>query len=171
AEVKNVPRTPRTTSLALNWQYGFYGNSVGIVYWSRQASLRLLEDRLEANAPFAARLYALLSVVLYDSWIATQDGKFAYWAPRPIQLDPAITTVFPTPNNPSYPSNRATLGMGANVLAHFFPRDAAALRAMEEQVSEAALWAGIHFRSDLVAGNAIGRAVAGIVLDRIKGDA
>ena len=26
-------------------------------------------------------------------------------------LDPAVTTVFPTPNHPSYPSNRTTLGM------------------------------------------------------------
>jgi membrane-associated phospholipid phosphatase len=172
AEVKDLPRTPRTTALALSWQYGgYYGNSLGIVYWIRQASQRLMEEHLEANAPAAARLYALLSVTLYDTWIATQEAKFAYWTARPFQLDPSLTTVFPTPNHPSYPSNRAGLGMGAEVLAHFFPRDAAVLRATAEQIGESAIWAGIHFRSDVVAGAAVGRTVAGMVLDRIKGDA
>ena len=171
AELKAIPRSPRMTGLALNWQYGSAGNPVTLIYWIRQASQRLMEERLDADAPFAARLYALLSVGLNDIWIATQDAKFAYWQPRPFQLDPAFTTVFPSPNHPSYPSNRAALGMGSEVLAHFFPRDAAQLRATGEQVSESALWAGIHFRSDIVAGNAIGRAVAQLMLDRIKGDA
>lgn len=170
AELKDFPRTPRSTGLALNWQYGAYGNPVTIVYWTRQASQRIFEERLDANTPWAARLYAMLSVGLYDIWIATQDAKFTYWAPRPFQLDPALTTVFPTPNHPSYPSNRAALGMAAEVLAHFFPRDADLLRRTAEQVSESALWAGIHFRSDIVAGNATGRSVAQIMLDRIGGD-
>jgi hypothetical protein len=171
AEVKTFPRTPRTTSLALYWQHGAWGGTLSGVYWFQQASQRLLEQRLDADAPFAARLYALLSVGLFDSWTATQDAKFAYWAARPNQLDPTITTVFPTPNHPSYPSNRSTQGMAADVLIHFFPRDAAAWQAAAEQVSESALWAGIHFRSDIVAGNAIGRAVGRLLLDRIKGDA
>jgi len=54
AEVKNFPRTPRTTALALSWQYGLYGNSVGIVYWIREASRRIFEEHLDANAPWAA---------------------------------------------------------------------------------------------------------------------
>jgi membrane-associated phospholipid phosphatase len=171
AEVKDFPRTPRTTALALSWQYGAYGNSVGFVHWTREASRRLMEARQDADAPGAARLYALLSVGLYDTWIATQDAKFTYWAARPFQLDPAVTTVFPTPNHPSFPSNRAALGMGAEVLAHFFPRDAAPLRGAAEQIAESALWAGIHFRSDLVAGTALGRGIAQLLLDRIKADA
>jgi hypothetical protein len=171
AEVRAAPRTPRTTGLALDWQYGTYGSPLTIVYWIREASRRLMEERLDADAPGAARLYALLSVGLHDIWVATQDAKFAYWAPRPVQLDPSLTTVFPTPNHPSYPSNRAALGMAAEVLAHFFPRDAAALRQIGEQVSESAIWAGIHFHSDIAAGNAIGRGVARLLLDRIADDA
>ena len=108
---------------------------------------------------------------LYDIWIATQDAKFAYWTARPAQLDPSITTVFPTPNHPAYPANRAALGMAAEVMAHFFPRDAEQFRGTAAQVAESALWAGIHFRSDLVAGSEIGRGVSELVLDRVKHDA
>lgn len=171
AEVKNFARTPRTTGLALMWQYGTYGGPSGAADLMRHASQRIFEERLEANAPWAARLYAMIGVGLCDIWIASQDAKFAYWSLRPNQLDPSLTTVFPTPNFPSYPSNRAALGMVADVLGHFFPRDAALFRRLGEEYSESALWAGIHFRSDLVAGNAIGRAVAQLAFDRFREDA
>jgi membrane-associated phospholipid phosphatase len=171
AELRDFPRTPRTTGLALMWQYGSNGGPVSVVHWTRQVSQRLFEERLDANAPWAARLYAMLAVGLNDIWIANQDGKFAYWALRPFQLDPTFTTVFPTPNHPSYPSNRAALGMAPELLAHFFPRDAEALRQAGEQISESAIWSGVHFRSDVVAGNAIGRAVARLLFDRIRHDA
>jgi len=170
AEVKGFPRTPRTSALALSWQFSAYGNSLGIVYWLRQASQHIFEERLQDNAPWAARLYALLSVGLYDIWIATQDAKFAYWTARPAQLDPSITTVFPTPNHPAYPANRAALGMAAEVMAHFFPRDAEQFRGTAAQVAESALWAGIHFRSDLEAGIAIGESIAHLLIERIRAD-
>jgi len=171
AELKNFQRTPRTTGLAFMWQYGSYGNPATIVTWIREASQRIFEERLDANAPWVARLYAMLSVGLYDIWIATQDGKFTYWAARPFQIDPSFTSVFPAPNHPSYPSNGAALGMGSEVLAFFFPRDAALLRQMGDQASESRVWAGVHFRSDIVAGNAIGRDVTQLMFDRIKNDA
>jgi membrane-associated phospholipid phosphatase len=171
AEVKGFARTPRTTGLALMWQYGSSGNPATVVNWIRQASQKLMEERLDANAPFATRIYSMLSVGLNDIWIANQDGKYAYWAPRPGQVDPSLTTVFPTPNHPTYPSNRSALGMASDVLARFFPRDASAFQATGEQVAESAVWAGIHFRSDLVAGRALGRGVGQILFDRIKDDA
>ena len=171
AEVREFPRTPRTTALALSWQYGAYGNSVGIVHWTREASRRLLEARRDGDAPAAARLYALLAVGLYDTWIATQEAKFHYWSARPNQLDSAITTVFPTPNHPAFPSNRAALGMAAEIMAHAFPAEAAPFRRTAAEIGESALWAGIHFRSDIAAGAAAGRGVAQLLLDRIRADA
>ena len=116
-------------------------------------------------------LYALLAVGQYDVWIANQDAKFHYWTARPNQLDPAVATVFPTPNHPAYPSNRATHGTATELLAHFFPRDAALFRQLGEEIGESAVWAGIHFRSDVAAGSAMGQAVARLLLDRIKQDA
>jgi hypothetical protein len=171
AELKRFERTPRSTGLALMWQYGTYGGPRGAADLLRHASQRIFEERLEANAPWAARLYALIGVSLYDGWIATQDAKFTYWSLRPNQLDPSLTTVFPTPNFPSYPSNRAAIGMAAELVGHFFPRDVELFRRWGEEYSESAIWSGIHFRSDLAAANAIGRGVNQLLLDRISGDA
>ena len=50
--------------------------------------------------PGAARLYALLSVGLYDTWIATQEAKFHYWTARPNQLDPPSPRSSPPPTTP-----------------------------------------------------------------------
>jgi hypothetical protein len=102
-----------------------------------------------------------------DAWIATQDAKFHYWAPRPAQLDPALTTVFPTPNHPSYPSNRAAITRApAVVLGHLFPRDAERFRREAEQAAESAVWAGIHFRSDVEASREMGDAVGRLIVER-----
>jgi hypothetical protein len=95
------------------------------------------------------------------------DAKFHYWGIRPFQLDPTLTTVFPTPPFPSYPSTRASFNTAvAHILAHYFPRDAEVFRATSHQISESAIWAGIHFRSDLTSAQAVGAEVARLALER-----
>jgi hypothetical protein len=56
------------------------------------------------------------------------------------------------------------------ILGYLFPRDAAVLAALAEQAEESRVWAGIHYRSDIVAGAAVGRAVAEKVIDRARKD-
>jgi membrane-associated phospholipid phosphatase len=56
-------------------------------------------------------------------------------------------------------------------MAHFFPAEAEQFRRTAAEIAESALWAGIHFRSDIVAGTAIGRGVAQLLLDSTKQDA
>jgi hypothetical protein len=56
------------------------------------------------------------------------------------------------------------------VLAYLFPHDALALNALGNEAGESRLWAGIHFRSDIDAGLALGRAVANLVIERVKKD-
>jgi membrane-associated phospholipid phosphatase len=125
----------------------------------------LLEHRLDQNAPRAARAYALMNVALYDAAVACWDAKYAYWAIRPVQLDARVRPLFATPNHPSYPSGHSCFGAAAAaVLAHLFPRDAAAFEALASEASESRLWAGIHFRSDLDAGRALGHAVGSRVI-------
>jgi hypothetical protein len=51
------------------------------------------------------------------------------------------------------------------VLAQLFPGDAATLTAMGDEAGLSRLWAGIHFRSDVEAGLALGRAVAERVIE------
>ena len=166
AELTGLQRTPRMIGLALGHQYAYNGSSGFDVTAMQHVNRLVFEERLE-HSPRAARAYALVAAAGEDAWIATQEAKFHYWAPRPAQLDPALTVVFPTPNHPSYPSNRAALTRAtAVVLGHLFPRDAARLLREAEQAAESAVWAGIHFRSDVEAAKDVGEAVGRLVIAR-----
>jgi PAP2 superfamily len=171
AEVKNFKRTPITNSKVFYWQFGQYGGPGVLHRLSDEVGRRLAELGLDRNAPRAARAYALVHVAHYDGWIASQDAKFHYWTARPNQFDPTITTVVPNPNFPTYVSNAATLGTApTTVLSHLFPREAARYRSLAQEFGESRLWAGIHFRSDIDAGFAIGRGVGQKVIERAKAD-
>ena len=171
AEVKNFKRTPQTTGLVNYWNFGAYGMPGTHIVWSREVSRKVFEQRLDANPPRAARIYSLVQVAHYDATIASQDAKYAYWTARPIQFDPTITTVIATPNFPSYPSNAAAFMMApAQVMAYLFPQDAAYYQRVGEEFGATRLWAGIHFKSDIDAGFAIGRGVGQKVIERAKPD-
>ena len=162
-EVKNFPRTNLTNLTASFWEY--YGGRASFEYWTNQANRMIFEYRLDGDPPQAARVYALMNIAYYDSFVACFDAKYTYWAARPAMLDPAITTVFVTPNHPSYPSAHGCLTTaGATVMASLFPREAGYYEAMVTEVSNARIRGGIHVRSDQVAGEGIGRSVAAVVL-------
>jgi hypothetical protein len=77
----------------------------------------------------------------------------------------------PTPNHPSYPGAHGCLSTAeADILGYLFPRNAAALAALAEEARESCVWAGIHYRRDIVARATLGHAVAGKVIDRAKKD-
>jgi membrane-associated phospholipid phosphatase len=170
AELKNFQRTPKTNSAAYFWEYAA-GGLRAHQYWSEQIGRLVLEYGLDDDPPWAARAYALQNITSIDAGIACWDSKYAYWAIRPFQLDPDVKPLFPTPNHPSYPAAHACLSTAtAAILGYLFPRDAAALAALAEEASESRIWAGIHYRSDIVAGAALGRAVADKVIDRARKD-
>jgi membrane-associated phospholipid phosphatase len=174
AEVKNVPRpipataaSFNTTRLAYFWQ----GAAAAIKPWNDLTWQKILEYRLDTNPPRAARVFALTSIAFYDSLIATWDAKFAYWAIRPNQLDPSVTTLFPNPNHPSYPSAHTSLSVGqAEVLIYLFPRDAETIRRLATESGDSRVWAGIHFRSDLNAASAMSEQVAALIIEWAKND-
>jgi membrane-associated phospholipid phosphatase len=174
AEVKNFPRSIpappasfNTTRLAFFWN-GVIGS---LKPWNDLITQKISEYRLDANPPRAARVYALVSIAYYDSLIAVYDAKYAYWAIRPNQLDPTLTTLFPNPNHPSYPSAHASLSTGqAEVLAYLFPRDAEFIRSIAVESSNSRIWAGIHYRSDLDAGMSMSKKVAEVIIERAKSD-
>jgi membrane-associated phospholipid phosphatase len=79
--------------------------------------------------------------------------------------------LFSTPNHPSYPAAHRCLSTAtAAILGYLFPRDATTLAALAEEANESRIWAGIHYHSDTVAGAALGRAIAGKVIDRARRD-
>jgi membrane-associated phospholipid phosphatase len=133
--------------------------------WSGELAQKVLEYRLDPLQ--AARAYALVSAAAYDAMVACYDAKYAYWAPRPVHLDPAITTLLPTYSHPSYPSaHSAIVGATSATLAYLFPREARLFESCAEEMAASRVWAGIHFRTDCEVGLALGRAVAQAAIDR-----
>jgi membrane-associated phospholipid phosphatase len=170
AEIKDFKRTPKTNAAAYFWEYAV-GGARGHQYWSDQIDRLVLEYRLDDDPPLAARAYALQNITGIDTGIACWDGKYTYWAIRPFQLDHDVKPLFPTPNHPSYPAAHACLSTAeAAILGYLFPRDAAALDALAAEAAESRVWAGIHYRSDIVAGRALGDAVAEKVIARARKD-
>lgn len=163
-------RTPATNARALFWEAAV-GGLRNHEYWNNQAARLVLESGQGASAPRTARTYALLNVAFYDAGIACWDAKYAYWEIRPFQLDPAFRTVFPTPNHPSYPAAHACFSTtSARVLAHLFPEDAAALMTLARESGESRVWAGIHYPSDVAAGQQLAERVAGRAIERARED-
>lgn len=159
--VRLFPRTFVTNYKAYYWQ-----SPEGLNIWPyRYADKWMFEDGLDRNPPRAARVYALVAAVLFDAFIASQDGKFAYWYIRPHQLDPAITPLIPVPNFPSYPSNHSTFSTArSEVLAYLFPSRAEFARALGKEAGDSRIWAGIHYEMDNASGVALGRSVASVFI-------
>ena len=85
-------------------------------------------------------------------------------------FDSSITTLFPNPPHPSYVSNGSALATSPSlVLAHFFPRDTAAIVKQANEYGDARLWAGIHFPSDIETSRQMGEQLAALALARDAG--
>jgi membrane-associated phospholipid phosphatase len=172
AELKSFPRALPAAGdpfnrdrAAMFWQGGAFQAFEDLIHQ------KIFENKLDADPPRAARVYSYVHVALYDSVVACWDGKYAYWAIRPFQLDPTVTTLFPTPNHPSYPSaHTAISGPYAESLSYFFPRDADLFRSKAREAAESRIWAGIHFRSDIEVGLALAKSVTQLVTDRASHD-
>jgi membrane-associated phospholipid phosphatase len=129
------------------------------------------------NLPRAARISALLNVALADSLFASWKSKYAYWTARPQTIiqqcgfDPGFTSVRATPRDPSYTSGNATCGGAAGeILAFFFPQDAAMMRAEAVGGGVSRLYDGTHWRFDVEVGLAVGQAMSWQFIERAKSD-
>ena len=159
-ELRAIERTRATNAAAYYWEYGS-GAMRNHVLWNDMAGRLILQSGWGDNPPQSAQVYALLNIASFDSLVACWDGKYAFWAIRPFQLDPEFTPLFPTPNHPSYPAGHSCVSTAmATTLAELFPLDAERILAVADEASESRLWGGIHFRSDRVAGDKLGQDVA-----------
>jgi membrane-associated phospholipid phosphatase len=147
--------TPSQTEIAQFWADG-PGTVTPPGHWFQIAGELIARDRLDT--PRAARLLGLLGATVMDAAIACWDAKYTYQLLRPNQADPGLVTPIPTPPFPSYPSGHATFSAAASeVLASFFPEDAAGLRDLAEEAALSRVFAGIHYRFDSEAGLQCGR--------------
>jgi hypothetical protein len=166
AEVKRI--RANLTALETNIAQ-FWGSDLG-PFW--QAASTLIA-RNQLSTPDAARVMALMTVAMTDSNIAVWDSKFHYWHLRPYEADPTITTLVPPPPYPAYAGGFAAVSYSmGEVLAHFFPQDAASLREMVALADRARIYQGIHYRSDNVASHQIAGQVVkmGIERDQANGN-
>jgi membrane-associated phospholipid phosphatase len=161
---------PGTVPISSN-QIVFYYAPLLHLLWTPELNQKLMEYRLDRNPPRAARAYALVSVAAYDATVASWEAKYFYWTARPDQFDPTIKTIIPTYPIPDYPSGHATTGGATGaMLGYLFPRDADFFNSRAEELGASRMWAGIHFRSAIESGLALGRAVAGKVIQTAMSD-
>jgi membrane-associated phospholipid phosphatase len=155
-------RTPLTIAEARAW------NSGSVIRWNEIA--RQLVARHRASHTMASRAYALLSVAQYDAMVAVTNNKYFHHRRSPAAVTSGLLPLFATPE-PTYPSHHAALATAsARVLAELFPAAAADLEASRVAHIHSQLLAAVHTRSDVVQGEAIGRAVAALVIDRARTD-
>jgi membrane-associated phospholipid phosphatase len=164
AEVRSLSdaRTPEQLAIAQYWASG-YGAGGPAGYFGSVAAALAARRHLDERK--TARLLAVMHMAIMDASIACYEAKYAYWYIRPQQADPAITVPVNRPNFPAYPSAHSCLSAAAaGVLAAFFPSEADDLHAMVEEAGVSRLYAGLHFRFDVTAGQELGYAVAELAL-------
>ena len=191
AEVKNYPRRQQPDFAELFFwaqdpagrpepDSGAFVQAAGAAfYYAVDVSLIVLEDvnqkiheyKLDTNPPRAARTYALAFAAMLDAYIACWNAKYHYIVGRPIHFDPTIDTLWTTYPLAAYPSGHSSnLTAPATVLGYLFPRDAHYFLSRAKENAASRMWAGIHFRSDFVAGVAMGQEVGKAVIEYAKAD-
>lgn len=118
-----------------------------------------------------ARNLALLNMAMFDAAICCWDAKFAYFNPRPSQINPKIKTLTGLPNFPAYISGHSTFsGAAATLLAHVNPGRAEDYINMATEASNSRLYGAIHYRSDIEVGLDMGNKVGQKAVNRAKTD-
>jgi membrane-associated phospholipid phosphatase len=165
AAVKNLQATNATNHSAWFWQPSFFGP------WLQQVETEVFQNHLDANAPRAARTYALERIAQHDATLACWDAKYTFLELRPPQADPTIVPLFALPQHPGYPSGHACAsGASAAVLSYLFPADAAALNAMATDAGTSTFDARIHTQLDVSTGLSLGGQVGQAVVSRAQQD-
>ena len=169
AEVRSLTaaRTPEQLVLAQFWQ--FASGPAGPIGHFAEVTTGLTTAALY-NERRTARVNAVLHMALMDATISCWDAKYAYWYVRPFQADAAITTPVGRPNFPAYPSAHSCItGAAAAVLSELFPSSKAVMDAKVSDAGVSRIYAGLHYRFDITAGNVIGANVAALALARVPG--
>jgi len=162
AEIRQISdaRTTGQAQIAARWALNV-GTPTATGFWLDFASQEIVKRGMSESE--ATHLFALLSAAMDDALIACWDAKLTYWLIRPWRADAGITTLATVgqPNHPSYPSGHSCASSaGAEVLSTIFPDKRVELDAMVKEAGMSRMYAGIHYRFDIEAGETLGRNVA-----------
>jgi hypothetical protein len=118
-----------------------------------------------------ARNFALLNMAQMDAAIVCWDTKYAYFNPRPSQVNNLVKTLTGVPNFPSYTSGHSNFsGSAATVLTYLLPDRGTKFTELAEQAALSRLVGGIHTRQDCEAGLVTGKAVGQYAVQRGQSD-
>ena len=163
-------------------------------HWDRLA-LDLVAD-LDTDLSENARFLATLNLAIADAVIACWNSKYTYEFWRPVTAirltdDPEWTPLMATPAHPEYTSGHSCASSAAaTVLADYFGDDTPfmlespaapgwvrfypSFSAAIDEVADARVFAGFHFRTACRDGAILGSDVAGFILEnrmqRIHGE-
>lgn len=159
-------RTPRRLRIVRKWSDG-----PATIPWTRVALEAIRTQRAGAFPTRSARALAILHLAMHDALEVAEDARRQYFRSRPKELDERIHQAIRATGT-SYPDERAVLaGTAGSLLEYLFP-DAPEGRfeRLAEQAAESRLWAGVSYRSDVVAGVALGRQVAAAAIEQAETD-
>lgn len=170
-EIRHISdtRTADQRATALQWNYGA-GTFTPTGFWDQVTADYVQTYGLDERA--AAHAFALTTTAMMDAAIGCFEAKYTYWFIRPPQADPLITTVFPVPNHPSYPSGHSCVSSAAGtVLSYLFPDRTAEVTGWVVDAGLSRMYAGIHYRFDITAGQTLGSNVGNLAIsvDRASG--
>ena len=124
-----------------------------------------------SNPPYAARAFAYVSAAQYDALLAAYYFKTQYNRKAPYLNDTTIKALIPKSMLPAYPSEDAVVeGAAVEVMKMMFPTE---ISFIEQKAGEERLYrmiAGANVRSELDAGELLGKQVADLFTARAKKD-
>lgn len=190
-EIKEIGSLTSTTRTAVQTQIATFWLASPTAIWNQP--LRQLVAASDFDLSTRARTYALMYLSAADSSIACWEAKYEYnfWRPQPAIrrgdedgndatiADPTWTPLFATPRHPEYPSGHTANSTAmATVLAFVFGDEpgmpitstiGSITREWDnfdeglDEVIDARVYSGIHFRTADVAGSKQGLKVARFV--------
>jgi len=143
---------------------------------ARRTAADVLRCRSEVDLTFAAfanvlgddfkerllpQTAALLAQAQIDTHNILSDAKKNWHRARPQKADPRIHPCVKLETNGSYPSGHAAQGIiWATILSEIYPEQREQLMARGQEIGEDRVIGGVHYPSDVEAGQELGAAIA-----------
>lgn len=124
-----------------------------------------------AHPTYACRALAYLTGAQYDALIVAWKLKTQFNRGSHQKADPSINTHLPASDLPTYPSEGAVVAAVSEVmLSALFPLEKSEIQQIAAEHKNSLMWAGKNVKSDIVAGDSLGRLIAAEFLKRASTD-
>jgi hypothetical protein len=87
-EVRHYTSAPTAESTRIAKFYDMTTGTMAAGFWNEQAAGLIRKNNLDERQ--TARVLATVNAAMMDALIACHDSKYAYWVPRPSQVESAI---------------------------------------------------------------------------------